>query len=108
MKSVARGNGTDTVLSATGSGFKCGFPFVTATAACSSTVRANSIGVVRQGDAVAVHSKFNCIPESPGLSTFSSTVRANGKGIGRIGDNYLGDGGNNIITSGSVSVRAGG
>jgi uncharacterized Zn-binding protein involved in type VI secretion len=107
MKAVARGNGTDTVLSATGTGFQCRFPLVVRTAACSSTVRANGIGVVRQGDAVAVHSRTGCSPESPGLSTFSSTVRANGKGLGRVGDNYLGDG-SNTITSGSASVRAGG
>lgn len=107
MKPVARGNSTDTVLSATGSGFRCRFPTQTSTNACSPNVRVNGIGAVRIGDAVSVHTLTDCGPESPPLSTGSSTVRVNGKGVGRLGDNYAGDG-SNIIQSGSQNVRAGG
>ena len=107
MASVARGNSTDTVLSATGSGFKCRSPIQTSTNVCSPNVRVNGIGVVRIGDAVTVHTMSDCVPESPALSSGSSTVRVNGKGVGRLGDNYAGDG-SNIIQSGSSNVRAGG
>lgn len=103
---VARGNGVDSVASATGSGSNCASPTTTATAACSGDVRVNGTGVVREGDAVASHSQTGCVPEAPTLSSFSGTVRVNGKGIGRKGDNYAGDG-SNIITSGSGDVNAG-
>lgn len=103
---VARGNGVDTVASATGSGPLCTAPSTTATAACSGDVRVNGTGVVREGDAVASHPQTGCGPEAPTLSSFSSTVRANGKWLGRKGDNYAGDG-SNIITSGSGDVNAG-
>lgn len=103
---VARGNGVDSVDSATGSGVNCPAPLTTATAACSGDVRVNGTGVVRQGDAVASHNQTGCVPESPGLSSHSGTVSANGKGLGRQGDNYAGDG-SNIISSGSGDVNAG-
>lgn len=103
MPAIARGNGTDSVASDTGSGYLCGSPSTTATDACSGDVYANAIGVVRIGDAVAVHTMSGCGPESPGLSTSSPNVFVNGKGCGRLGDNYAGDGAN-IITSGSGNV----
>ena len=107
MPAVARGDGVDSVLSQTGSGKKCRFPSNTSTDECSGNVFVNSIGVVRQGDRVRKHNKTNCVPESPGLSSFSSTVFINGRGCGRLGDNYQGDGFNRI-TSGSSNVFAGG
>ncbi len=105
MPAVARGNGTDSVSSATGSGRGCRSPLTTATNACSGNVFVNSIGVVREGDAVTPHAKSGCSPESPGLSTFSANVFINNKHCGRLGDNYAGDG-SNIISSGSPSVFA--
>lgn len=107
MPAAARGNGTESVASATGSGYLCASPSTTATAACSSDVFVNNIGSVRQGDAVASHPMTGCGSEAPGLSTYSPNVFVNGLGMGRLGDNYAGDG-SNIITSGSSNVFANG
>lgn len=103
MPAIARGDGTDSVASDTGSGYQCKSPSTTATSACSGDVYANGIGVVRIGDPVAVHTMSGCSPEHPGLSTSSPNVYVNGKGCGRLGDNYAGDGAN-TITSGSSNV----
>lgn len=106
-QAVARGDGVDSVLSATGSGPGCAFPLVTQTDECSGDVFVNGTGVVRFGDRVATHTRSLCITENPTLSTGSSTVFVNGARVGRLGDNYQGDG-TNIITSGSLNVFCGG
>lgn len=115
MPPVARKNGTEpvnTVHVATGdadtedSSFCDVAPIITATAAGSGNVFANSIGVVRLGDAVAPHPiGGTCSPHSPGLAAGSGTVFANGKNIGRLGDTY---GCGAVILSGSGNVFAGG
>lgn len=104
MPAVARGDGTDSVASASGSGYLCLSPLTTATDVCSGNVFANSIGVVRKSDPVAVHPTGGCGPENPGLSSYSGSVFANGLNIGRQGDVYSA----NTITSGSPNVFAGG
>lgn len=105
MPEVARGNGTDSVSSETGSGYKCRSPSTTSTDVCSSNVFANSIGIVREGDSVTSHTQSGCSDEAPGLSSFSPNVFINNKHCGRKGDNYSGDG-SNIITTGSPNVFA--
>lgn len=105
MPKVARGNGVDSVISATGSGPLCPSPMTTSTNKCSNNVFINNTGVVRNGDAVTSHSMSGCGSESPVLGTYSPNIFANGKNIGRLGDNYPGDG-SNVITSGSSNVFA--
>ncbi len=105
MPAAARGNGTDSVFSKTGTGKGCKSPVTTSTAACSSNVFANGIGIVRLGDLIAVHAKAGCSPDTSTLSSGSSTVFINGQGAGRIGDQYTSD---NTITSGSETVFIGG
>ena len=101
MPAAARGSGADTVFSKTGTGKNCRLPVTTATDQCSSDVFADSIGIVRQGDRVALHNANGCGPDLSTLSSFSSTVFINGKNAGRIGDKYTDD---NVITSGSTTV----
>lgn len=103
MPAAARGDGVDSVASATGSGFLCASPLTTATDVCSTNVFVNNIGSVRQSDTVTPHTMTGCGVEAPGLSTYSPNVFVNGLGMGRLGDNYAGDG-SNIITSGSANV----
>jgi uncharacterized Zn-binding protein involved in type VI secretion len=106
MPAVARGNGADSVLSLTGSGGPgCPSPLNTTTDVCSGNVNVNGNGVVRDGDKVMPHIAAGCGTDESALTKFSSTVFANGKGIARIGDEYTGD---NMITSGSGNVFAGG
>lgn len=105
MPAAARGDGRDTVFSKTGTGKKCASPVVTATDQCSTTVFINGKGAVRLGDKIAMHNKFNCVPDESTLSSGSSTVFINGKAAGRIGDEYTSD---NTITSGSENVFIGG
>lgn len=105
MPPAARGNGTDSVFSKTGSGKDCPAPLTTETDECSADVFANSDGVVREGDQVAGHPAAGCGPDESVLTSFSSTVFINNKGAGRIGDEYTGD---NTITSGSSNVFIGG
>lgn len=104
MPPVARGNGTDSVFSKTGSGRRCQSPRDTNTDVCSGDVFANNIGVVRNGDKVAAHAASGCGPDNSTLSSYSGSVFANNKEIGRIGDQYTSD---NTITSGSSNVFAG-
>lgn len=104
MPPVARGNGTDSVFSKTGSGKDCVAPLTTATDACSADVFVNNDGVVREDDQVAAHPAAGCGNDDSVLTSFSSTVFANNKAVGRIGDQYTGD---NTITSGSSNVFAG-
>lgn len=104
MPPVARGDGTDTVLSKTGSGRKCAFPTTTVTKDCSGDVFVENIGVVRKNDVVGVHNKTGCSVDSSKLTSYSQTVFANNLNVGRIGDQYTSD---NIVTSGSTTVFAG-
>lgn len=104
MPAVARGNGTDTVFSKTGSGKNCARPTDTVTNGCSSDVFCNGIGVVRIGDIVGVHNAAGCSPDASTLTSGSSRVFVNGQGVGRIGDQYTAD---NIITSGSEDTLVG-
>lgn len=103
MAFVARADGIDTVFSLTGSGNQCNSPLNTVTGLGTSTVFANGIRVVVQGDQVGSHPASGCGPDLSVLTSFSSTVFANGKGFGRIGDQYSSD---NTITSGSSTVFA--
>jgi uncharacterized Zn-binding protein involved in type VI secretion len=104
MPPAARGAGTDSVFSKTGSGKKCGKPVDTATAACSGDVFFNNKGAVRIGDAVASHSAGGCAPDGSALTSSSGSVFVNNKGVARIGDEYTGD---NTITSGSSDIFIG-
>lgn len=104
MPPVARGDGTDTVFSKTGSGRRCRRPTTTSTDQCSNNVYVNNIGVVRENDTVASHSSAGCGTDASMISLFSNTVFANDKGLARLGDEYTSD---NIITSGSSNVFAG-
>ena len=104
MPPVARGSGTDSVFSKTGTGKNCPSPVGTATAACSGDVLINNQGAVRLGDVVAAHPAAGCGPDGSAITAASGTVFANGKNLARIGDLYTGD---NIITSGSSNVFAG-
>ena len=111
MPAIARGDATDTVNSAHGgAGIDCSGSITTSTDQCSPNVFANGIGVVRKTDTVTSHTALGCGSEAPGLTTHSPNVFANGLEIGRLGDDYKtgGDGGSNIITSGSPSVYANG
>lgn len=104
MPPVARGNGTDSVFSKTGTAKKCPAPVGTATNACSGDVFAEGIGVVRMGDVVKPHPAAGCGNDGSTVTAASGTVFANGKAIARIGDEYTGD---NTITSGAGTVFAG-
>lgn len=101
MPAAARGDGTESVFSKTGTGDECNDPMTTSTNLCSDKVFVEGIGVVRQGDRVASHPKSGCSTDTSVLTTFSSKVFIEGKGAGRIGDQYTGD---NTITSGSAKV----
>ena len=83
------------------------FETTTATAAGSSTVFINGTGVVRVGDAVAVHTfaGVGCPTHSPGLSVGSPNVFVEGQAMGRKDDTY---GCGAQITSGSSNVFANG
>lgn len=103
MPEAARGDGTETVASPDGSGPGCVNPLTTATDECSAKVFAEGIGIVREGDQVAVHPKAGCSDDTSVLTTFSSKVTIEGRGAGRKGDMY----GDNTITSGSSKVNIG-
>lgn len=122
MPAVALKDGNSSVSCTDGAqGSPCGkrvyhwdTPTTQASAAGSSDVFVNGIGVVRQDDAMSSHPDGNpCVGSpvnhAPALSSFSSTVFVNGKGIGRIGDHYDSDGHfSHAISSGSGNVFAGG
>jgi uncharacterized Zn-binding protein involved in type VI secretion len=109
MPAVARKGGTDTVDTVHGAtgGRNCNAsPTTTATDGGSGNVFVNSIGVVREGDAVAAHNNgSSCSAHAPGLASFSSNVFVNGLKLGRQNDAY---GCGATITSGSSNVFAGG
>lgn len=104
MPSVARGSGTDSVFSKTGSGKNCPSPVTTSTDQCSPDVITNNIGTVREGDQVASHPAAGCGPDGSKLSAGAPAVFANFQEVARIGDQYTAD---NTITSGSSNVFAG-
>jgi uncharacterized Zn-binding protein involved in type VI secretion len=105
MPAVARGNGTDVVISQTGAGYRCNSPVQTATLGCSAKVFIDGAGVVRIGDIVAPHNRSGCSSiDTSVLTTGSNKIFIEGKAIGRIGDMYTSD---NIITSGSSKVFLG-
>ena len=72
----------------------------------SSNVRANGIGISRQGDNNTTH----LLPGVPWpvhaapIASGSSTVRVNGKGIGRVGDGISGC---TSVAAGSPNVFSG-
>lgn len=80
----------------------CDSPSTQATAAGSSDVFIEGIGVVREGDAMLPHPApvCGCGTHAPTLSSFSSRVYANGKRIGRVGDDYAG----HVISTGASTV----
>ena len=81
-------------------------PIVVGTLAGSGNVFANSIGVVRAGDAVEPHTfPCACALHPPPLASHSGTVFANGKNIGRQGDTYACGA---LVLAGSPNVFAGG
>lgn len=101
MPAIARAEGRDSVLSATGTGKFCLSPIQTSTGASDSNVYINGSRAVRLGDPVAPHPFAGCGNDGSTLTTCSGTVFANGRGIGRISDQYTGD---NMIISGSPTV----
>lgn len=101
MPAAARGNGTDSVASKTGSGRNCRYPVTTSTNICSANVFVDGIGSVRAGDVVMPHPYVGCGVDAFPLTSFSGNVYVNGKGAGRLGDQYTGD---NTIVSGSGTV----
>ena len=100
MPAVARKNGVDAVSinHATCQGS-------TVTAAGSSNVFVNNIGVVRKDDVVESHTFAPpaCPSHAPGLVSFSTNVFVNSLNIGRLGDQY---GCGASISSGSSNVFA--
>lgn len=81
-------------------------PAVIGTDAGSGNVFANSIGVVRAGDAVQPHTfPCDCALHPPPLASHSGTVFANGKNLGRQGDTYACGA---LVLAGSPNVFAGG
>ena len=116
MPKVARKSGTEsvnTVHVAVGDtnpldSIQCdAAPTTTATDVGSSTVFAENVGVVRLGDAVAVHTfaGSGCPTHSPGLAVGSPNVFVEGKAIGRKDDTY---GCGAQILSGAPTVFANG
>ena len=81
-------------------------PQIIGTDVGSGDVFANSIGVVRAGDAVEPHTfPCACALHPPPLASHSGTVFANGKNIGRQGDTYACGA---LVSAGSPNVFAGG
>lgn len=103
MPAIARKNSTDSVQSPHGAGVCCVSPQVHSTDIGSDNVLINSIGVVREGDAMISHTWPGpcCAVHAPPLVKFSSKVYANGKRIARIGDVYGMEGGAHVIKTGS-------
>lgn len=87
-------------------------PTTQASAEGSTNVFAESVGIVRNGDAMVSHPDgvpctSSPIPHAPTLSTFSPNVFVNGKAVGRVGDKYDSDGHfDHTITSGAGTVFA--
>lgn len=103
MPAVARKDKEDSVESPHGTGDECKTKATYHTDAGSSDVFVNSIGVVREDDAMESHPKPGCVAHQPTLKSFSSKVYVNGKRLGRLGDAYILDG-THPIKSGSKNV----
>lgn len=103
MPEVARKDGVELVFSPDGSGSECESPTLQRSFQGSGDVFANSIGVVRLGDAMIPHSGPGCGTHAPTLSQGSPNVFANNRQLGRRGDVY---GGNHILLTGSPNVFA--
>lgn len=103
MPPVARKDGVEIVYSPDGSGSECESPTVQRSYIGSDDVFANSIGVVRLGDAMLPHSGPGCGTHAPPLTNGSPNVFANNRPVGRLGDRY---GGNHILVTGSPNVFA--
>lgn len=104
MAAVARANGTDSVFSPDGTGYKCRMPMTTNTGpATQGRVFAMGVEVVIANDMVGAHPKSGCAPDESTLDSYSSRVSATGGKVGRIGDTY----GNNTIISGASRVFCG-
>ena len=75
-------------------------------AAGSSNVRANGIGISRQGDNNTTHllPGVPCPPHAAPIASGSATVRVNSKGCGRVGDAISGC---TSVAAGSPNVFAG-
>lgn len=100
MPAVARGSGTDSVLT----GHSC--TATTKTDKCSTNVFVNSKGACRKGDAIKVHTHKvgkNCVNHTEKIKAGSASVFVNGIPISRKGDSA--DAG--IVSSGSGNVFAG-
>jgi uncharacterized Zn-binding protein involved in type VI secretion len=110
MPEVARKSAVDLVASPDGNPGTpcdppkviCDVPSTQATAAGSSDVFIEGIGVVRENDAMISHPApvCGCAPHAPVLTSFSSRVYANGLRIGRIGDDYSA----HVIITGAATV----
>jgi len=110
MPNIARKAANDTVDCVDGTpgtpcdvGVRCDAPSIQATAAGSSDVFVEGIGVVRIGDAMLAHPYVpcGCPSHAPPLTVASAYVYANGIRIGRIGDLYTGG---HVISSGAPTV----
>lgn len=100
MPAVARGSGTDTVLT----GHSC--TGTTNTDKCSTNVLINQKGACRKGDAIKVHTHKvgkHCVNHTEKIKAGSASVFVNGIPISRKGDSA--DAG--IVSSGSGNVFAG-
>jgi|SaaInlV_150m_DNA_2_1039686.scaffolds.fasta_scaffold36134_2 uncharacterized Zn-binding protein involved in type VI secretion len=103
MPAAVRKDGVDATSDPDGSGFCCGSPSSHSTNAGSGNVFTNSIGNVRQGDAMITHTYAGpcCTPHAPTCSTHSPNVFINSKGAMRKGDAF---GGDHITVTGSNNV----
>ena len=88
MPPVVRKDSVDLVKSPDGTGDKCLDETIQSTDLGSPNVFANSIGVVRAGDAMITHPGPNCVPHTPTCSTYSPNVYANFLNVMRLGDIY--------------------
>lgn len=109
MPALVRADGTDKVLSITGSGYKCKFPRNVTTGSSTQTkVTVEGVPAVVQGDIVAPHPLPGCTAvDSSALNTYSAKVSIGGMKVARIGDSYGQGDALNTITSGSSRVFAG-
>ena len=73
---------------------------------CSGNVRANGIGISRQGDLNTIHTLpgLPCPAHSAAITLGSLTVRVNGRGCGRVGDSIATC---TFVATGSGNVFAG-
>lgn len=107
MPGIARKDAVDKVQSPDGTGSGCNSPLLSYTQEGSTNVFINSVGVVREGDAMQTHPGPGCSPHAPVLASFSPNVFVNGLRVGRLGDYYIAPGsGQHPIISASTNVFA--